>query len=270
MNDLLRLQQHLLQALGTDARAHLIRLHLLLDPLRLLPVAEDNPDEPLYVALHVVRDCFPDIYLQAIQALHVPHAQDWIETLICQQVSRCGIQLESLDQLEMGIPLPAYGCPLAEDNFAQDYPAVAELFNELGVTETYEISATLFLVSERLLATQDRRCQDLAWVLKWAGGISGNSCLDMTLDDMAECEALSWEAEHVQFALEIIEEANELLGFVQQGLNHLAAPRLLSTLSTVLQATQAEVCRAQLPVRVTLADLQPLIAQELLNPQLFQ
>jgi hypothetical protein len=58
---------------------------------------------------------------------------------------------------------------------------------------------------------------------------TGNSSVDYDWEDMSEFQPLSWEADNVAFAKELIEEAEGIMGDVQAGIETLkASPELMA------------------------------------------
>lgn len=83
-----------------------------------------DDDGSLSEALHITRDYFPDIYALAVDALHHGAAYDDLDRLICAEISRRGIPLDSLEEMGYGIPMPGYGAVLYEPEFYPHHPDI--------------------------------------------------------------------------------------------------------------------------------------------------
>ena len=70
----------------------------------------------------------------------------------------------------------------------------------------------------------------------WLFSCSGNSIVDWDYEMMAECQPLSWDADDLEFARAMIEEADELIRDGFAGLDCLnAQPDLLQALQRNVQ-----------------------------------
>jgi hypothetical protein len=93
-----------------------------------------------------------------------------------------------------------------------------------------------------LLEQTDLALRQVGWAFGWLFSCTGNSLIDYTDEALSEIPPLSWSAEDVAFAIELIEEADGILRDVQAGIDHLkqspdlraALERNVRTLYTLL------------------------------------
>jgi hypothetical protein len=101
------------------------------------------------------------------------------------------------------------------------------------------------MLVQRFCQSQDPIWQQMAWVLAWIWGISGNSSIDMDFETLADFEPMSWEPENVAFAREIITEANQIMSEVMLGLASLDEhPEILQTLAQSVRSARKLYTRA--------------------------
>ncbi len=198
-----------------------------LDPFWGGPPDNDfNDDGSLTVALDVTRCHFPGIYALAVDALHHGAAYEDLDHLICAEISALGIPLDCIESMGFGIPLPAYGTLLHDLEFYTHHPdvvPVVELF-DIHPEDDYSIDipdhayAAAQRLMEDLTAHVDERYQQVGWLIGWLFSSTGNSSIDLDCETMWEFEPLSWEQDHLELAIAIIEEADEIMQSAQTGL----------------------------------------------------
>lgn len=185
-----------------------------------------DDDGTLVVALDVVRDCFPGVYALAVEALHRGAAYDELDRLICAEVSALGIPLDGMESLSYGIPLPAYGALLHEPDFYAEHSDVVPVVELFGIQpesdDPIDIPGHLYDAARNILHDliehPDERYQRVGWLVGWLGGVTNNSSVDIDYETLWDYEPLTWEPENVEFALAIIQEADEIMESAQAGL----------------------------------------------------
>ncbi|MDX2141378.1 MAG: hypothetical protein SF123_25050, partial [Chloroflexota bacterium] len=105
---------------------------------------------------------------------------------------------------------------------------VAKDANEFDLSEqVYKVGR---LLHEQLIAQDDPAWKQVGWVLGWLFSCTGNSSVDYDWEDMSEFQPLSWEADNVAFAKELIEEADAIMSDADVGLTLLARPNVQTAL----------------------------------------
>lgn len=179
---------------------------------------EDNvtEDDHVETALRVLRTAFPDVYVLAVDALRQGMSYSQMDQLICSEVTKCGLPIDHLEYF-------GYGASLEDPDFYTHHPdirPIIELFDiDLDVDEysvdvphcTYTAGQ---LIAESLEEDADPRYRQLSRLMSWLFSCSGNSSIDYNDDAMCECQPLSWDQDDLEFALEIIREAEEIMSDV--------------------------------------------------------
>jgi hypothetical protein len=228
MNDVLDAYQFLAAGLRNDPLLCLAQAVALLDPFWAeTDIDEYSDDGTLTVALHICRNCLPDIYAQAVEALHRGVKYDELDALICHEVSQLGIPLDSLEGMEYGIPLPAYGATLDDPDFYTHHPELVPIVEMFGIhpdTEAYPIAVPEGVhtvgrrLFESLLEQTDERYRQVGYLLGFLCSSTGNTSADVDFDTLVEFQPLTWEPEDLAFAIEISREADEIMTAAQAGL----------------------------------------------------
>ena len=206
---------------------------------------EFNDDGSLAVALDVTRDVFPDIYALAVDALHHGAEYDDLDSLICTEISARGIPLDCIETIGYGIPLPAYGTLLHDPDFYAEHPDVVPVVRLFGIEPEcdgpIDIPDHLYDAAQRimhdLIEHPDERYQQIGWLVGWLGGTTNNSSVDLSYEALWDFEPLTWEPDNVEFALAIIQEADEIMAVTQAGL------ALLQSNPCIQQALQDNIQR---------------------------
>lgn len=230
MNDLFVLQQALSHTINADPVLCLAHAAAWLDPLRGdvddIDMAESE-DDTVYLALHILRRAFPDIYFDALQAIRRGASYQQLDHLICEAVQAQGIPLENLDWIGWGIPLPAYGAVLDDPEFYAAHPDVLPVLECFGISPepnpyhidvpevTYKVAD---IIGVDLLQQDNDHWRQVGWLLKYLMSSTGNSSCDLDHETMSEIQPLSWDADDIAFASEIIEEADGIMSDVHAGL----------------------------------------------------
>ena len=244
MNNLFALQTALARAINADPVLCLAHAAAWLDPLCGNVDDIDIPageEDTVFVALHILRRAFPEIYFDALQGIRRGATYQLIDQLICGAVRAQGIPLENLEWISGGIPLPAYGVTLDEPEFYTAHPEVRPVLGCFGISpepNPYnivipEIAYTVAgFVADDLLKQESDRWQQVGWLLKWLFSSSGNSSVDFDDETMCDLQPLSWETDDIAFARELIEEAAGIMQDVYTGLKWInGSPAALEVLS---------------------------------------
>ena len=204
----------------------------------------DDPDGAVTMALHVTRRNFPEVYIDTLDALRTGQSYNTIDTLVCTAFNGKGIPLDSLEWLGWGIPLPAYGVELDDPEFWEQHPDIAPVLACLGVSPEpnpyrIEIADVTYRVAQ-IIENDLREQPDPAWkqvaeLIGWLFATCQNSSVSMSYEIMAEIQPLSWDPDDVEFALEIITEADNIMA------DALTALKALNEHPTALQTLQTNV-----------------------------
>lgn len=228
------------QGLQADTQLCLAATVAWLDPAWLLDeyleVDEDEASTLAY-ALSVLRKAFPDLYVQATEVLRETGRFADVDRLICGEMYKKGIPLDEMTWLAYGVPMPAYGARLHAPDFYEghdDLAAVVQLFDvdteeaEVVPPITYKVGQ---MIAASLMEQPHLHYQQLSYLMQWLFSCSGNSCVDLNDEDMAEMQPLSWEPDEVDFALAIVAEADEIMQQAWAGLEWLTLqPRIFPAL----------------------------------------
>lgn len=199
-----------------------------LDPYWLDAHDDDvTEDDHIATALRVLRTAFPDVYVLAVDALRQEASYSQIDQLICSEVTKCGLPLDHLECLGYGIPMPAYGASLEDPDFYTHHPDVRSVIELFGIdpdADEYSVDVPHCayvagqLIAESLEDDADARYRQLSRLMGWLFSCTGNSSIDYNDDAMCECQPLSWDRDDLDFALAIIQEADEILSDAQAAL----------------------------------------------------
>ncbi len=244
MNDLLQLQTVLVSNMNADPQLCLAHAVVWLDPFRDAFAEEDDDDDgdgSLGLALRVVRESFTNIYVQVIEQLRAGGSWDDIDRLVCREIEQLGIPLEKLEWMGYGIPLPSYGLNLADPDFPESHTDLIPVLGAFGWDASpdgdVEVPDSLYrvgqLIAEDLEQHPDERYRQLSWLLQWLFSCSGNSVIDLDYETMSEFQPLSWDENNLEFAIAIIQEADEIMQAAQEGLRLVEChPQLVVALLT--------------------------------------
>jgi hypothetical protein len=237
MNDLLDVYQFLAAGLRNDPLLCLAQAVALLDPFWIETDSDEfSEDGTLTVALHICRNCFPDIYAQAVEALHHGATYNDLDHLIGYEVSQRGLPLDGLEGMEYGIPLPAYGVTLDDPDFYTYHPDLLPIVEMFGIqpdSEAYpiEVPEGVYAAGQRLfqslLDNPDEQYRQVGYLLGWVCSCTQNSSIDFSWETLGEFQPLPWEPEDLAFAMEISREADEIMVAAQAGLKLLQSSPLL-------------------------------------------
>ena len=184
MNDFFTTQHFLINQIQADPLLSLAYTVSTLDPLWNSAddlYAPEHETDALYIALHILRRPFPELYFDTLGAIQAGKPYDHIESMICQTMQSHGIPLDDLEWIGYSIPLPAYGVEWDHPDFTTSYPEALPLLACFGVTlETEytisdELRATVQRITETLASDQDKHWQQVGWVIQWLFSCTGNS-----------------------------------------------------------------------------------------------
>lgn len=245
-NDLLALPDFLAHHLHADPLFCLANAVVWLDPLWLA----DDDGEVFSTALLTLRQVFPALYAQAIEMLRDQQSVATVGNMICNELNHIGLPVDDLEYLAFGIPLPAYGVDLTEARFYEDHPELMPLLSLFGISPDHVIPEQAYPIGQALGDAlrnhPDSRYQQVGWLLLWLFGWTGNSILDLTYEFMAEYEMLAWTPGDVEFALEMIRQADELMAQVTAGQALLLnQPTLMNTLAQNIRRMEAALKKGQ-------------------------
>ncbi|MCC6567523.1 MAG: hypothetical protein IT298_17335 [Chloroflexi bacterium] len=236
-------------ALTTDPLLLLASAAATFDPFWNVEDEDEIEPDPLEVGLRVARGAFPDVYAEAVEQLRQGATFAELDRLICSAISAKGIPLDDLCMMSWGIPLYAYGAELTEPEFYAAHPDLLPILALFGVEvpdcvgeqvdvpeRAYDIGRALAL---SLHAQDDPALRQVGWLLGWLFSVTGNSLVDCSDDALADIEPLSWSPEDIAFAVEMIEEADEIMADAMAGLQHLlVVPQLLAALERNVMLVQ--------------------------------
>lgn len=248
MNNLLNTYSLLQSAMTADPVLCLAQAVAWLDPMWNLSDEIDMPqdeDDTLIIALHIVRRAFPDIYLDALQAMHHGASYARLDQLICDGIRAHGIPLDSVEWIGYGIPLPAYGVVLDDPDVYTQHPDVVPVLACFGISpepNPYNIQVpdvaytAAEIIANNLMQHPEENWRQVTWLIRWLFSSTNNSCVDWDIETMNEVQPLSWEPADIAFAQEIIEEANGIMADVHTAIQFLNDhSHHLETLQSIIQ-----------------------------------
>ena len=244
MTELLQLQELLVTGMNTDPVLCLANAVAWLDPFWDEFIEEDDDyagDDSLGLALRVVRNSFPTIYVQVIEQLRDGRSWDDIDRFVCREIEKLGIPLENLEWMGYGIPLPSYGVRLEELDFYESHADLIPVLAPCGIDATADDDTVDVpecahrvgqFIAEDLQLHPDERYRQLSWLMQWLFSCSGNSVIDLDYDTMCEFQPLTWDKDDLEFAIAIIQEADEIMPEALKGLAFLqSTPEVFAALA---------------------------------------
>jgi len=218
-----------------------------LDPLRVDPYTDEfdlvedyynTNQNTLEAALHITRDCFPDLYADAIIGLHSKRSSQQVEQAIQDGITAKGIPMDSIEWEGMyafGIPLPAMGVDIHDHDSLDPYQNtyLLDFYRLFGIeididaretiapTNVDDVAFGIALSLTPDLREQHSIYERLYWLLGWAFAMTGNSSCDYTPEIIADFQPLAWESNDVKFAIAISTECDEIMTSAHQALTDL-------------------------------------------------
>lgn len=99
-----------------------------------------------------------------------------------------------------------------------------------GDTYSVDVPECLYSAGRAIAASltdhPDAALRQVGWAFAWIFSCTGNSLCDLTNESLAELEPLSWSAEDVAFAIELLEEAKQIMADVEAGLTLMSQPKM--------------------------------------------
>lgn len=190
MNDLLQTYTLLATGLRADPQFCLASAVTWLDPMwqdddEDWDVPQDE-DGTLVIALRVTRMAFPDIYIQAVEAIRQGASYTELDRLICNAITEWGIPLENLECIGFGVPMTAYGVELNDSDFYTTHPDGIPILACFGISpepNPYHLTipdcvytAGRYIASD-LEKHPDERYRQISWLMQWLWSSSGNSSI---------------------------------------------------------------------------------------------
>jgi hypothetical protein len=252
MTTFLSYQSALAAAVDADPVLRLAHAAAWLDPLRGILDDDDieataygeDPDAAVTMALHVTRRNFPEIYIDTLDALRTGQSYNAIDTLVCTAFNEKGIPLDSLEWLGWGIPLPAYGVELDDPEFWSLHPDATPVLACFGISPEpnpyqIEVPDVAYRAAQRvetsLREQSDPTWQQVAELIGWIFGLCNNTVVSASPEIIADYQPLSWDPDDVEFAIEMIAEADDIMA------DALTALQVLNEHPTALQTLQTNV-----------------------------
>jgi hypothetical protein len=243
MNSILEIRTFILDCITTDPLLLLASAVATFDPFWAdFDEADiDYDTDPLTIALQVTRGAFPDIYAEAVERLRADAPYGVMDRLLCKAISAKGIPLDDLDTIGWGVPMTAVGVDLEDPEFYAVHtdllPVLAPFGIDLPEGETYSVDVPECIhkvgcaISTNLHEQTDPALRQVGWLFGWLFSCTGNSLVDCTDEMLAEIQPLSWSADDIAFAVELIEEADGIMRDVQIGIDLLkTTPELMAVL----------------------------------------
>ena len=233
MNDLQQTYNFLTKQMASDPVLNLASAVVWLDPIWFEDADPDDFDDEQDVvgmALRVLRKAFPEIYIDAMERIRAGATYHEIDSLICAAVNEKGIPLDNLEFLGYGIPMDAFGVELECAEFYDEHPDLVPILALFGVhpeADRYsvEVSEAAYQAGRAIAISledhPDLRYRDVGYLMQLLWAFSGNTLISWSQDMLAEIPPLSWNTEDIALAIEIIEEAEEIIESAQRGIQFL-------------------------------------------------
>ena len=225
MNVLFMLHSHLTRALQTDPLHQLALLTSTLDPLWQIDENEfEDREGGVDLGLFIARRVFPDVYIEAVLRRQAGASDAELERILCSGFTQQGIPFDDIAFLGYGIPLTAYGLNLNEPEIYTHHPFLIPLLAHFGIqvdVNAYEVDippvtySAGHLLADSLTQQADPQWQQVGWLLAWVFSCSGGTLIDADDEELSSIQPLSWDAEDVAFAIEMITEAHRVLKDVE-------------------------------------------------------
>ncbi len=216
MNDLWQMQSFLAFSMKADTTLALATCAVWLDPALFSAGEFDSGSEEddLTYALHICREGFTEVYVEAVQALWRGEGWPALNRAICTGLNRHLVTpLRSLEQIRYGVPFEALGVDRDDPDFSTQYPQlvpIAAWFEAEG-SDPQETAAVLI---QSLAPNGDTGIHaDLAHLLGWLFGVTGNTLVDWSEDLLWEqgIDPPDWTPDDIQFLNEVQEEAHQIV-----------------------------------------------------------
>ena len=246
----------LTQFLTADLRCQLLNAAVWLDPYGLFGEPED--DDPMRMALHICRECFPVVYAETVQLQWLGGSAFQLERCVLNGINRLLVYpLDQLEDMQFGPPLDFSGLMFPTTDTPSDewpderLPGVFSLFGLTGGKDQMDQDADLaMLTAHILIKSLEPRTEpayvDLANLLQWMFSLSGNTAIDYTLEAFWDngYDLAQWTPDDIAFMNEINREAHELLDCSIRALDRLNTDSaLLKTLKRNIRTVNKAVLK---------------------------
>lgn len=249
----------LADVVNSDPFLELITAITWLDPLWHQSDDHEIDDmEEMEQALHILRHCMPELYVDTIGKLHEGMDRSSLENFVCGAVTQKGIPLDYIDQMRFGIPLTPVGVDFDDIDTYEHHPEFLPLLDAFGVkledidaVDTRNIRTRARLISENLYHQSDPDWKKVGSLIDWVFSCSGNTLIDCTDEDLSEMqEPLWWDSENVALAIEMHDEADLCLDESKAALAWLqdhpeGLEIITANLPTVIEYIEANKGKAQ-------------------------
>jgi hypothetical protein len=243
MNDLQQTYNFLTKQMTNDPVLNLASAVVWLDPIWF---EDDDPDDfddeqdIIGTALRVLRKALPEIYIDTMESIRAGATYQEIDSLICRAINAKGIPLDNLEFLGYGIPMDSFGVELECFEFYTAYPDLVPILALFGVhpeADRYnvDVSEAAYQVGRSIVRSlddhPDLRYRDVGFLMEWLWAYSNNTLISWSQDMLCEIPPLSWNTEDIALAIEIIEEADEIMASAQRGIQFLQSqPNVMKAL----------------------------------------
>lgn len=230
MNDLWQMQSFLVSSMKADTTLALANCAAWLDPA-LFSADEfdsDSEEDDLTYALHVCRACFPEVYTEVVQRLWRGESALQLNQVICAGLNRYLVTpLQDISQIQYGVPFEALGLDRDDSDFRAQHPRLARIADWFHSDDQEPHECASILIKSLAVYGEKGIHADLAHLLGWLFGISGNTLVDWTEDMIWEggIEPPEWTPDDIAFINEVQEEAHEMVSSAQRALEQLEQDR---------------------------------------------
>ncbi|MEO1666745.1 MAG: hypothetical protein AAFU54_19055 [Chloroflexota bacterium] len=241
-----------------------------LDPLTVLEDIDDLVETDLAdfyysgddmgAAIRVARDCFPSIYAEAIGKIRDGSDCLQVSNFISGEITDAtGIPIDNYEEpaaYAFGIPMPFWGPEWHYRDFIEDNPELTALALMLGATHeqtqrsaSVEFSQRSYQIAHIVQSSlwdhyDDPLHRSIMWAIGHATESTGNSSVDFPYEVGAEFQPLMWTTNDVEFASDIIREAEQILIEAHEGLRQISNDdHIKSTLITKIDEASKIVDR---------------------------
>jgi hypothetical protein len=225
-----------------------------LDPLWMVNDEDEYEDEDsVTLALYIIRSALPHIYAGAVERIRAGAAEKELDRFICDEIGKRGIPLDNLEFMRFGIPLTACGVELSDPELYLTRPDLLPIIELFGIrigedcynVEVPDCAYTAGqIIADNLVKQDDEELKQVGWGIAWLFSCSGNTLIDYDDESLAEIPPLSWDENDLQFAVELLEEADGIIRDVTAGLTLLQAnPILFAALEANIQRTYKTIAK---------------------------
>jgi hypothetical protein len=234
MNELLKTNNFLMSHLRHDPLLVLAQTVAFFDPLGMWEedfeentIFPDDIDGSLEIALRIMRNNLPDIYFEALAALRQGADYMHINQIICDQMEARGLPIDSIEFMGFGIPLPAYGAEPESTDFYDAHPDMLPIMELFGVvlgdgyyteipSKAYTAGQILYL---KLRDHANLDYQKIGYLVGWLTNSTQNTLVDIDIETLCSYQPLDWSPDEFEFAVGLLEEADEIMTDAMGGID---------------------------------------------------